>query len=136
MNERIILDTNCLLVITPKRSQFRWLYDRILNGDLELAITTEILLEYEEQLTFFYSSGFAENVIKTLINLPNVIKVNPISFNWLLIPDDADDDKFVDSYVASNADVLITNDRHYNILKTIAFPEINIIKLTEYPYSE
>ena len=112
MINRIILDTNCLLVSVPKRSPFRWIYDKILSDELELVISTEILLEYEEQLAQFYSPEYAETIIKVLINLPNVIKINPISFNWLLITQDPDDDKFVDAYVASNADIIITNDRH------------------------
>lgn len=52
---RIVLDTNCLLVIVPRQSQFRALFDCILSGNLELVITTEILFEYEEQLSLFYS---------------------------------------------------------------------------------
>ena len=132
MRQRIILDTNCLLVCVPKQSPFRWVYDKILSGETELVITTEILLEYEEQLTRFYSAEYAEIIIKVLVNLPNVVKVNPISFNWLLIHQDPDDDKFVDAYVASNADVIVTNDRHYQVLQYIQFPPINLCKLQDY----
>ena len=89
--QRIVLDTNCLLVIVPKQSQFRWLYDKILYSEIEVVVTTEILLEYEEQLALFYSPEFAEAIMKVLLNLPNVIKVSPISFNWLLIYQDPDD---------------------------------------------
>ncbi len=132
MRQRIILDTNCLLVCVPKQSPFRWVYDKILSGETELVITTEILLEYEEQLTRFYSAEYAEIIIKVLVNLPNVVKVNPISFNWLLIHQNPDDDKFVDAYVASNADMIVTNDRHYQILQHIQFPPINLCKLQAY----
>jgi len=44
------LDTNCLLVILPKRSPYRCVYDKILKGEIEIVVTTEILAEYEEQL--------------------------------------------------------------------------------------
>jgi uncharacterized protein len=132
MKQRIILDTNCLLVVVPKKSPFRWIYDKILINDIELVVSTEILLEYEEQLSSFYSAEYAENIIKVLINLPNVIKINPISFNWLLISQDPDDDKFVDAYVASNADVIITNDRHYKVLEKIKFPPINFCKMVDF----
>lgn len=132
MIKRVLLDTNCFLVVVPKRSPFRWIYDKILTGELELVVSTEILLEYEEQLTRFYSAEYAETIIKVLANLPNVIKINPISFNWLLIPNDPDDDKFVDAYVASNADVIITNDKHFKILEFIKFPPINICKIIEF----
>lgn len=132
MINRIILDTNCLLVSVPKRSSFRWIYDKILSSELELVISTEILLEYEEQLSQFYSPEYAETIIKVLINLPNVIKINPISFNWLLITQDPDDDKFVDAYVASNADIIITNDRHYKVLEKIKFPPVSFCKIVDF----
>ncbi len=132
MKQRIILDTNCLLVVVPKRSPFRWIYDGILNNEIELVVSTEILLEYEEQLSFFYSAEYAENILKVLTNLPNVIKINPITFNWLLIYQDPDDDKFVDAYVASNTDIIVTNDRHYNVLKAIKFPIVNVCKITNF----
>lgn len=132
MKQRIILDTNCLLVSVPKKSPFRWIFDAILSDEMELVISTEILLEYEEQLARFYSPEYAENIIKVLINLPNVIKVNPISFNWLLIKQDPDDDKFVDAYVASSADIIVTNDKHYNILKEIKFPPIIFCKIADF----
>ena len=50
---RIVLDTNCLLVIVTKHSQFRIIFDSIINGKLNLIVTTEILLEYEEQIHCF-----------------------------------------------------------------------------------
>ena len=129
---RVILDTNCLLVVVPKRSPFRWLYDKLLSGDIEWVVTTEILSEYEEQLGQFYSPEYAELILKVLVNLPNIIKINPISFNWLLIDKDPDDNKFVDAYVASNADAIITNDWHFNILKDIPFPFVMCIKLKDF----
>ena len=132
MINRIIFDTNCLLVSVPKRSPFRWIYDKILSNELELVISTEILLEYEEQLSPFYSPEYAETIIKVLINLPNVIKINPISFNWLLIAQDPDDDKFVDAYVASSADIIITNDRHYKVLEKIKFPPVSFCKIIDF----
>lgn len=132
MSNRIILDTNCLIVSVPKLSKFRWIYDKVLNGELELVVTSEILLEYEEKLSEFYSPEYAELIVKVLINLPNVIKINPISFNWLLIDNDVDDNKFVDAYVASNASIIITNDKHFNVLNKIKFPPVAICKIAEF----
>ena len=97
-----------------------------------MVVSTEILLEYKEQLAQFYSPEYAETIIKVLINLPNVIKINPISFNWLLITQDPDDDKFVDAYVASNSDIIITNDRHYKVLEKIKFPPVSFCKIVDF----
>jgi predicted nucleic acid-binding protein len=37
---------------------------------------------------------------------------------------DQDDEKFADCAIVSNADYLVTNDRHFEVLKTIQFPII------------
>lgn len=106
---RIVLDTNCLLVIVPKQSQFRELFDYILSGKVGLGITTEILFEYEEHLSLFYSPEYAKLIVNAICNLPNTKEVNPFYFNWLLIQSDNDDNKFVDAYIAGQAEYIITN---------------------------
>jgi predicted nucleic acid-binding protein len=40
---------------------------------------------------------------------------------------DADDNKFVDCAVASNADYLVTHDRDFDVLKNVPFPKVKII---------
>jgi predicted nucleic acid-binding protein len=55
----IVLDTNCLLVIIPKQSKYRKVYDFIRQSKIRLAVTTEILNENEEQLARFYSENVA-----------------------------------------------------------------------------
>jgi uncharacterized protein len=49
-----------------------------------------------------------------------------------LISVDEDDNKFVDTYISSNSDYLVTNNHHFNSLKSISFPKINVINLNEY----
>lgn len=88
---RIVVDTNCLLVSIPKVSESRWLFNAILTGTIELAFTTDILQEYEEIIGSFYNSPtLAANVLETLMNRPNVIKISPYYF-WTLITNDPDD---------------------------------------------
>ena len=48
-----------------------------------------------------------------------------IHYNWRLITIDPDDNKFIDCAVAANADYLVTNDKHFNVLKEIDFPKVN-----------
>ncbi|TAG57783.1 MAG: PIN domain-containing protein [Cytophagales bacterium] len=81
----------------------------MLSGKVELVITTEILFEYEKQLSLFYSPKYAKLVVNAICNLPNTKEVNPIYFNWLLIQSDNDDNKFVDAYIAGQAEFIITN---------------------------
>ena len=53
-------------------------------------------------------------------------------FRWQLIVSDPDDDKFVDVAISANVDYLVTNDKHFNILKTLDFPKVTICKAQEF----
>lgn len=50
---------------------------------------------------------------------------------WRLITEDADDDKYADCAVAANADYLISDDRHFNVLETYDFPQIIRLRLQQ-----
>ena len=119
---KIVIDTNCLLRILPSKSRYRCLWDAFLLGEFKLCYTTEILHEYEEVLLRFYTFQFAFFTIEMLLKSPNIIQVIPY-FKWNLIPTDPDDNKFVDCAVSSNADFIVTNDKHFNILKKTEFTD-------------
>ena len=42
---------------------------------------------------------------------------------------DPDDNKFVDCALNAGADYIVTDDRHFNILKTFDFPQIKVINI-------
>jgi len=88
-------------------------------------------LEYEEQLKSRYSSYSINEKLIKIIEKQNTDLVIP-DFKWNLISADPDDNKFVDCAVAANADFIVTNDAHFNILKTVSFPKVNTISLQEF----
>lgn len=45
---------------------------------------------------------------------------------------DPDDNKFVDCAIASNADFIVTEDRHFQLLKDVPFPRVNVIGIEEF----
>jgi predicted nucleic acid-binding protein len=55
-----------------------------------------------------------------------VIYINP-TFRFQIPFADEDDEKFVDCAVCGSADFLITNDKHFNILKNIEFPKVKVV---------
>ena len=57
--------------------------------------------------------------------------VNPY-FSLHLISADCDDDKFVDCAFAANATFIVSEDKHYDVLKEIDFPKIPVLKLKEF----
>jgi uncharacterized protein len=128
---RVLIDTNILLAIVPKRSSERWLYEMLRNGELILILSNEIIEEYEEKLSWFYSVYFSEIVLDELLNLHQTEQIEAF-YKWQLIEEDKDDNKFVDVAIASNADYIITNDKHFKVLRNIPFPKVRTLSLQEF----
>jgi predicted nucleic acid-binding protein len=84
--------------------------------------------EYEELLSNFYSPEISESVTQTILNASNFEQVIPY-YKWNFIFYDADDNKFVDGALTAGADYIGTNDRHFNVLKSIDFPPIKVVDI-------
>lgn len=128
---KVVLDINVLLISIPKKSKYRTIFDALINGYFQAVITNDILSEYVEILEQKTNFLVASNVAELLLNLKHVEKVD-IYFEWKLILSDLDDNKYVDAYVCSNADYIITNDQHFKILKQIEFPKVNVLTIDEF----
>lgn len=128
---RVVLDTSALLVSISRKSPFWPIFEGLMLGQYAIAISTEIVLEYEEKIAEKTTPNIAENIILGLLNRSNV-EMQAIYFNWNLIEHDPDDNKFVDCYLAAGADFLVTNDRHFKVLNTVEFPQVNLIGIQEF----
>jgi uncharacterized protein len=128
---KVVLESNALLVSISKKSFYRPIFDAFLENKYLLAISNEVLTEYAEVLTRFASSTVADNITELLATKDNPIKTE-ISYHWRIINADLDDNKFVDLSVASNADYIVTNDAHFEILKGIPFPKVKTIHIQEF----
>ena len=128
---KVVIDTNIFIATIGRKSQFRWIFDCLIRGKIVLCVSNEILLEYREILARKTNREIAENVIEFLSISPFVEK-NEVYFNFQLIANDLDDNKFADCAVSSNVAWLVSNDRHFQILKTIEFPKINVLTLPEF----
>ena len=128
---RILLDTNILVRSVAGRSFSSVIFDALFNQKFTLCVSTEILLEYEEILARIYDKETAELVISSMLLLPNVVRVE-VYYNMRLISADADDDKFVDCAFASNAHFIVTDDKHFKVLKNVAFPKIRTLKYADF----
>ena len=128
----IVLDTNCLIHILGKQAEHHWLYQEIKKGKIKLAVTSEIINEYEEILNiFFESETLGRNVIQLILNLSDTIR-KEIYYRWNIISADPDDNKYFDCAVAANADYLISDDKHFKILEKIDFPKVVCLRLEEF----
>jgi putative PIN family toxin of toxin-antitoxin system len=128
---RLVLDTNVFLVALAPQYRYYWLYECILRGGVEVCVSTEILLEYEEIIASRYGLHSTEAKLDYLLLLPNVLKTEPV-FRWNLILSDPDDNKFVDCYLAAGADYLVGNDRHFDTVASLEFPPVRVLKYEEF----
>lgn len=128
---KIVLDTNVLLVSYSPKSEFRRIFDAFLNEEIILCVTTDILYEYEEILNKRANTTISSVILSIIENASNVEFITKY-YQWQLISEDPDDDKFVDCAIASNATFLVSDDKHFNGLKLIDFPKVNVITAEEF----
>lgn len=96
-----------------------------------LCVSNEILEEYVKILQRLTDNETAEYVVKTILNSPFTELITPF-YHFNLITADPDDNKFVDCAISANAHYIVTNDHHYDVLKYIAFPKVNIVDIQHF----
>lgn len=127
----IIIDTNVLLNCIGARTKHHLIWQYFLSGKIILFVSVEILFEYQELIFHKYPYNIASKIYEILSD-PIYVPQCEIYFNWQAIKNDPDDNKFFDAAVASNADYLVTNDNHFNEIKNIDFPKVNIVSADEF----
>ena len=128
----VVLDTNCLIQALPTRSQYHRIWTDFLAGKYVLCVSNEILTEYEEILAQHTSPEVAHNVVEAIARHPQTLYRESFFHFHLLSDIDKDDDKFVDCAITSGADYIVTEDSHFDHLKTIPFPQLNVLTLDEF----
>ena len=130
-NLKIALDTNCLLQILGARSKYHFLFKQFLDNKYTLCVSTEILFEYEEILRQKASASAADLFLKVIAHSRNVVRKDPY-FRLHMVKQDEDDNKFIDCAFACQADYIVTNDSHFNVLKQIDWPKVAILTIQEF----
>ena len=120
-----------LLVAISRKTPYYPIFNSLINGEYELCVTTDILNEYAELLARKFSEGVMHNTMKAIEKSPDIIQVHKYFF-WNLISADPDDNKFVDCAVAASADFIVTEDKHFNVLKDIPFPPVTVISMDDF----
>lgn len=131
VKQRIVLDTNCLLMAIPRKSPYHQILLDFLSCKYYLCVSNEVVFEYEEILTRKVGKIVATNIINAILAAPNTIFINPQN-RYHLIEADPDDNKFVDCAISANAHYIVTNDHHYDVLKDIDFPKVNIVNIQQF----
>ena len=130
--ENIVLDTNCLIASIKRDSIYFPIWRDFIAGKYCLCFTDEILNEYEEIITQRTGSAeVAQNIIRAILNRRNTKHIR-VYFRFELIQADPDDNKFVDCAIKANAKYIVSEDHHFDVLKTIDFPSVNVLGINDF----
>ncbi|QTA93396.1 putative toxin-antitoxin system toxin component, PIN family [Desulfonema magnum] len=124
---RLVVDTNIFFSGLSPKSYYHPILRGIYSGKCKLLVSTPVLFEYEEILQRVFPKELLEQFWLFVLTSENVVFVSP-TFSFQLPFADEDDQKFVDCAVCGSADFLITNDKHYNILKDVRFPKVRVVR--------
>ena len=117
--------------LSNARRPYHRLYQLFASEAFDWILSNEILTEYEEVLTREYTASTAKRVLDILPTAHNSAQQETY-YKWQLIEADPDDHKFVDVAIAANADYLVTNDRHFEVLRQLEFPRVPVVSLQEF----
>lgn len=132
MMENIVLDTNCLIASIKRDSKYFPVWREFMRGKYCLCFTDEILDEYEEIIIRRTGSPeVARNIISAILNRTNTQHIE-VYYRFGLIEADEDDNKFVDCAIKANARFIVSEDKHFNVLKTIPFPHVDVVGIDEF----
>lgn len=130
--DNIVLDTNCLISSIKRDSIYFPVWRDFMSGKYCLCFTDDILNEYQEIIAERTGSKeVAVNIISAILNRSNTKHIE-VYYHFGLIDKDKDDNKFVDCAIKANAKYIVTEDHHFDVLKAIDFPHVDVIKLNDF----
>ena len=120
----VCIDTNVVLGMFGRNGPWLPIRQALMDRRLVWAVTTEILLEYEEIAAREMGRAATAQLLRFIDLLEqtrsNVRHVSP-TFRFQLITADPDDNKFTDCAISAGADYLVTEDRHFAPLATAGY---------------
>ena len=120
----VVIDTNVILTARVVGHRNHPIFLALATGRIILVVSVAILLEWEEIVTARASADQWRKLSRTIdlaSELSGNIRVVEPSFHFHLITADPDDDKFADCAIAANADYLVTEDAHFDAIKSAGY---------------
>lgn len=101
----VCIDTNSLVQLFGKRSRFRAIAAALMDARIELAVSSAILLEYEEIAAAMHGTEFAREVMgfPDLAAAAGSVRRIASSFHFRII--------------SAEAEHIITEDRHFEAMR-------------------
>ncbi len=125
------MDTNVFVEALSAKHPYHRIVQGFRAGEFSICISNAIILEYEETLLLRHGRVTVRNFLSSLRYSLFVIPIDP-HFRFSLITADPDDNKFVDCAVAANADYIVTSDHHFDVLRDVPFPKVQVIHPEEF----
>ena len=120
----ICLDTNVLLQARARGHAYFPILDAWVAGKFTLAVSTGILLEYEEVIARMsgreHWHKFARLMDYVELTTRALLRVTP-HYHFQVINHDPDDNIFTDCAITARADYIVTEDRHFAPLATAGY---------------
>lgn len=85
-------------------------------------------MEYEEKFFEFWGEAVTHNLLGVILTSENTALYD-IFYYFHLIENDLDDNKFADTYLSANANILVSNDKKLLALNKNEFPAIQVMTL-------
>ncbi len=115
----VCIDTNVVIGMLGRAAPFPRLRQGLMECRYVWALSTEILLEYEEVAVRELGRDAAAMLVRFIELMDqtrDVIQFISPDFRFRMIPSDPDDNKFADCAITAGADFVITGDRHFQAL--------------------
>ena len=116
----VVVDTNALVQMMGQASPFAPLKGALEQGHISWAVSTPILIEYEEVIRR-HAGAAAWAAVARMIEIISLIRQTIIftapTYRFRNITGDPDDDAFADCAIVANADWIITEDRHFDVMR-------------------
>jgi uncharacterized protein len=128
---KVVIDTSVWIGSLSKTSPYYGIIEAFYDERFIIQVSNEILSEYAEKLFEKYGIQTADTFLRTIMESENVEFLEPY-YKWQLIEADKDDNKFVDCAISGNALFIVSNDKHFNILKEIDFPKVEVVKVDDF----
>ena len=131
---KVVLDTNIFVAGYLSKNQQGY-PSQILSswraGAFTLVISPSILREIVAKLL---EKGVSEDLLQELVATIGQIGLNiPGAYETCKLDTiDPDDNKFVDCAIAANARFIVSEDRHFRVLKQVEYPKVEVIGIQEF----
>ena len=120
----VCLDTNVFLQIFGRKQPYHQILRALLDGRLTLAVSNEILLEYQEVTAKLSGAARWREVVALLELLDQLhgnIRQTAPQYHFAVITADPEDNKFCDCAIAAEADFVVTDDAHFMALRSAGY---------------